>query len=167
MNIYKFISWFVSNVGGTIAIIMALWKVYKYFSTRIKSEVTFLFHPESSEEGMPTFFKISVTNLSNHPISILDIKLGNNEMEESKIINTSRDKAFITLKKYTGYSYPLFTDSLPITIPARSSVPLLLEALNSPDFNDLDTIIFRTERKTIKKTISSELTRRINLYQLR
>ncbi|AIM25780.1 hypothetical protein [Melissococcus plutonius] len=167
MNIYKFISWFVSNVGGTIAIIMALWKVYKYFSTRIKSEVTFLFHPESSEEGMPTFFKISVTNLSNHPISILDIKLGNNEMEESKIINTSRDKAFITLKEYGNYSYPIFTDPLPITIPARHSSSLFLEALKCKEFAKLDTIVFQTENKKIKQPLSKKLMEEADIYHLR
>ncbi len=167
LDTYGAISWFVSNVGGTLAILMALLKAYNYFSIKIKSELLCLFQPEPNNPSALTFFKVSVTNLSNHPISIIDIKLSNKKMKKSNLINTSRDKSFITLKKYTGYSYPLFTDSLPITIPARSSVPLLLEALNSPDFNDLDTIIFRTERKTIKKTISSELTRRINLYQLR
>ncbi|MGK9316078.1 hypothetical protein QQF92_00195 [Melissococcus plutonius] len=82
MDTYGAISWFVSNVGGTLAILMALLKAYNYFSIKIKSELLCLFQPEPNNPSALTFFKVSVTNLSNHPISIIDIKLSNKKMKK-------------------------------------------------------------------------------------
>ncbi|EMF0060206.1 hypothetical protein PFZ79_002008 [Enterococcus hirae] len=162
MNFLNLTSLIVSNLGGTLAIINTIWTIYSR-RAKLDCKLTNVFN---NKRGF-ILIRLSIINRSNRPISFHDIRLAYTKSRNHGVFNTSKDKVYIMQKRYDNYSYPLFTDQLPITLPPKGATSLLLEVFDNPNIDNIGWIRILTESKTIKTELNKELKKEINLYQLR
>lgn len=172
MNTLKLISLFVSNIGGTFAIINMICVLYNS-RLNLSCKLTDVFHACKEDERAPVFIKLSLINNSRKTVAFHELYLSYcQSKKQSQCFHTSRNKVFITKKEYkinenSGFSYPLFTTELPVSIPPKGCTVLLLEVFGNPKVDQLNYVTIDTANKKRVVKLSTESLKEVNQYQFR
>lgn len=159
----------IANVGGIIAILRLLIDIYNHKVTIRAS----LMDCYKTEGGIPynlNFVHITLSNLSYRPISIIDMEVSSKSGYNSLSFSLSRNKIFIYNKRYEDeYKYPLFTTPLPVNLPPKSSVDVLVEVIDfkNNDFRILDHLSVVTDKRTKTTKLNQSNMKLVNQYQFR